>query len=318
MTAVRLVAVLAWAGALIPATRAQAQDAVPAHEQSARHGDVSVRIGLARVQPLAFRKEIRVTDVNSALEREAQRLAEERGTHYLHLAVSLTNTSSTRKVDFTPWSFELGHSETAKVKDIHGNTYSSAGHSLRGDFFKLASLKITDREAKDLSLPVYKYPDFTLQSTTLPKLEWSIHPGKSTVDVLLFERPIDKTEFLLVDLPCRNFGSAGKLTFKVVRGMWDGSVEREAAAAARASAAAKQQQAKAQKAQEQRQRDERAKAEAAAPARREQLAASSLALTKQLISAGKTDTVQTRLARLIVDYPETEAAKEARELLKKY
>jgi hypothetical protein len=57
------------------------------------------------------------------------------------------------------------------------------------------------------------------------------------------------------------------------------------------------------------------KAAAAAKAKAEKAARSCLDLTRELIKMGKTDLVSTRLERLIKEYPDTEAAKEAKKLL---
>ena len=61
-----------------------------------------------------------------------------------------------------------------------------------------------------------------------------------------------------------------------------------------------------------------ARREAAAKVKAENAAEASLALTKDLIRLGKTDLIRQRLERVIKLYPDTAAAKEARELLKKY
>lgn len=62
--------------------------------------------------------------------------------------------------------------------------------------------------------------------------------------------------------------------------------------------------------------EDRRKAEA--PAKAEAAARASLELTKELIRLAKDDLVKQRLERVIKQYPDTEAAKEARILLKKY
>ncbi len=43
----------------------------------------------------------------------------------------------------------------------------------------------------------------------------SIYPGKSVVDAVIFEPPIDKAQFLRLELPAVSFGASGRLSFKI-------------------------------------------------------------------------------------------------------
>jgi hypothetical protein len=47
----------------------------------------------------------------------------------------------------------------------------------------------------------------------------SIYPGKAISDLLVFEKPLDTAQYLLLELPAKNFGGQGRLRFKIPKSM---------------------------------------------------------------------------------------------------
>ncbi len=47
----------------------------------------------------------------------------------------------------------------------------------------------------------------------------SVYPGKSITDVLVFEPPVDKVQYLRIELPANNFEGAGVIRFEIPRNM---------------------------------------------------------------------------------------------------
>jgi len=47
----------------------------------------------------------------------------------------------------------------------------------------------------------------------------ALHPGKSVGDLVVFEVPIDKVEYLRLELPAGNFGGTGKLRLQIPKTM---------------------------------------------------------------------------------------------------
>jgi hypothetical protein len=47
----------------------------------------------------------------------------------------------------------------------------------------------------------------------------SVHPGKSVEDVVVFEEPVARAEYLRLELPASAFGGTGKLRFQIPKSM---------------------------------------------------------------------------------------------------
>jgi hypothetical protein len=101
--------------------------------------------------------------------------------------LAITNTSSTQKADFQSWraaSFGLGNN-SAQLADNNGNIY------------KLLNTTPT-KENGDT------YPENV-----------SIYPQKEQDDVVFFELPVEKIEWLHLELPAGNFGGSGMLRIEI-------------------------------------------------------------------------------------------------------
>jgi hypothetical protein len=103
---------------------------------------------------------------------------------YLNIPLSVSNLSSTKKVDSTTWrgaemSFGGDH---ATLTDNNQNTYRRiTGLSER---FNLAN-------------------------------EGAIYPGQTFGDLLIFELPVDNLQWLHLELPAQNFGGTGVIRFEI-------------------------------------------------------------------------------------------------------
>ncbi len=101
----------------------------------------------------------------------------------LVILLELCNTNATKKLAYTSWSDRnLG----VTLKDNFGNPY-------------------TQKTKK-----VFRGALVEGQSSS-----GSIYPGKSIVDVVIFEPPIDKAKFLRLELPATAFGGSGMLSFQI-------------------------------------------------------------------------------------------------------
>jgi hypothetical protein len=155
----------------------------------------------------------------------------------------------------------------------------------------------------------------------------SIYPMKSVTDVLVFERPVAKAKSLKISLPAAAFGGTGMLRFRVPIDTIGQSAEQKVS---KAKAVKKRPVVKKQESREAREskpvrepaqpttesKDQRRNAQAAQAAR-EAKAGRALDLIKQHIAKKRTKTAPFNLKRIVRDYPETQAAKEASELLRR-
>ena len=131
----------------------------------------------------------------------------------LQFAVVIQNESETRKATYKSWCHWLDGN--AAVKDELGNTYARVTFGLH---------RPAGRVDQDL-----------------------VYPGKKLLDVLVFERPVDKASELTVELPGSNISKSGVMTFRFPRESWVTAKEVEQAdarAAAAKAAALAQQRAK--------------------------------------------------------------------------
>jgi HEAT repeats/PBS lyase HEAT-like repeat len=89
--------------------------------------------------------------------------------------------------------------------------YRGAGDP--GTKFGEGAPRLTDDQGKP-----YQVVSFGKDQPIAGQLEATvIAPKKSVTDLLVFERPADKTEYLKLELPGANFGGAGKLKLKIPR-----------------------------------------------------------------------------------------------------
>ena len=105
---------------------------------------------------------------------------------YLVVTVSMTNTSSNRKLSYKTWEgeqFDLGRNYATAMDDA-GNVYK------RVNFGTMA----VDGQISD---------------------EQSIYPGASLEDVLVFEKPVYSAKFIHLELPAGNFGGEGEIRFNI-------------------------------------------------------------------------------------------------------
>jgi hypothetical protein len=107
----------------------------------------------------------------------------------VHLQVA--NTSQTKKVNYLTWrgkDFSLER-DWAAMTDNFDNTLKRIGFGFG-----------TEVEG-------------AVESTE------SIYPGKSVDDILVFEAPIDATEYLRLELPAKNFGGTGNIRLQIPTNM---------------------------------------------------------------------------------------------------
>jgi len=201
----------------------------------------------------------------------------------LTVYLGIRNTNDTTKLNYRGWStktFDLERAMAARASDEFGNAYK------RIDFGLLVEVEGQLQRGE------------------------SIYPGKTLVDVLVFERPIDKAKELRFLLPGEAVDRKEPIRLKVPIRSQYGVVfdyateqklreidEKKAVAAEKKKADA----------------EDRAKTK---PERDVKLAAGKLKAAKDLAKQGKGDASKRMLKEILEKYPDTEAAKEAEKLLK--
>lgn len=108
----------------------------------------------------------------------------------LKVTLRVTNTSANRKIEMRSWSNDSGWSrDTAPaLADNFENDYSQKG---TGMYRPVGGLMIME----------------------------SVYPGKSVVDVVAFQAPVDGIEFVRLELPAMNFGGDGMIRFEIPASM---------------------------------------------------------------------------------------------------
>jgi hypothetical protein len=110
--------------------------------------------------------------------------------NYLQIALTLRNTSKTRKINYLGGGVLrggiLGRGEASAVLDDRKNTY------------------------KEVLVPYF------VQGQAGAK---ALYPNDSLSDLLIFERPVDGFGYLLLQLPGSNFGTEGVLVLRIRKDM---------------------------------------------------------------------------------------------------
>ena len=166
-------------------------------------GDVLVQIDEVRIgvsKTIDLNKAIEgLGDLNKAIDTDILRtpiegantgVTKERPAVLIQVRVG--NPSETKKLELKPWSKSQG-SGTLRLTDNFKNNYKPLSSSTA-----LLSLGGTGGGTE------------------------SIKPVTSIVDTLTFEDPIDKTEYLRLELPAENFGGQGSVYFQIPRKMIQG------------------------------------------------------------------------------------------------
>lgn len=104
----------------------------------------------------------------------------------LLIRITIANTSKTKKIDYEGWM-----SPFASIKDIEATLTDDAGNN-----YRMADFGATV-QVKDASM------------------DNSIYPGKSTKDVVVFERPIDGAKYLDLTLSAEGCREDGKFRFRI-------------------------------------------------------------------------------------------------------
>lgn len=105
----------------------------------------------------------------------------------LMVKLDIRNISDSRKVEYHGWAgerYSFASRDFASIQDNFGNTYKRIGYG------------VTNRPVGQVTTE-------------------SIYPGKSITDLLVFERPVDKAEYLNLELPGKNFGGSGMLRMRI-------------------------------------------------------------------------------------------------------
>jgi hypothetical protein len=164
-------------------------------------GDVRVKLGWVIVSNVKIKDEL---------------LGEEKVSDkkYLCIQVFVENLSATRKLDYRGWSgVEAGAPNLADLlagtKDAKSLTETLAGAAGY-------AANLTD-EARN----VYKRIKLDPGSYVLGQVvsEKSVYPGQSTEDLLVFEPPVDKAQFLRLELPASTYRGTGTLRLQIPRSM---------------------------------------------------------------------------------------------------
>ncbi len=133
------------------------------------------------------RGDVRVKVVSAQIGRPRMLKSTGRGarpkTEALVVKLELQNTNATKKLEYKSWGDR------------------NVGVSLTDNFDN----KYTQKTKKTYGGALVEGQDDS----------GSIYPGKSLVDAVIFEPPIDKAEFLRLELPAISFGASGRLNFQI-------------------------------------------------------------------------------------------------------
>ncbi len=99
--------------------------------------------------------------------------------------LQIKNATTTKKVEYKPWSDLVSLNLPPSLKDNFGNTYKRVP-------FGLGTKPVGVAEGVS-----------------------SIHPGKSLTDTLVFEIPIPNAAYLDLELPSEAYGDEGKVRFRI-------------------------------------------------------------------------------------------------------
>jgi hypothetical protein len=143
--------------------------------KTVRQGDIQVEIGNAHVDNVIL--------VKSSGEKVLS------GETHLAIVLSLTNVNQNKKVEYQGWTGKKYNFDReldfATIKDNFGNQY------------------------KRIDFGIFLSPFGSVSE------EAAIYPGKSIIDVLVFQRPIETASYLDLELPAANYGGEGAIRFRI-------------------------------------------------------------------------------------------------------
>jgi hypothetical protein len=136
-------------------------------------------------------------------------------TKNLAIQVLIENTSTTRKIDFLGWSGAMPN--TLTLKELLGGVVANKSN--------VTTLSAPERNAASLADNLgnpYKRISLDLGAQIPGQISMatSLYPGKRLdEDLLVFEPPIDKVQFLRLELPAAAFGDSGSLRLQIPKAM---------------------------------------------------------------------------------------------------
>lgn len=208
---------------------------------------------------------------------------------WLVVELHITNNSDSQKYGYSGWSsksLDRDKSDDAALSDNLGNRYSQRGLGIGDDV-------------------VGQLEDGA-----------SVYPGKTVVDLLVFEPPVDKATELRFSLPGKAIGTKEALRVKIPINApnRDGVIfnRDEATRIKRES----EERARAEQAKAEKRRAIEEKLAKPDPERDEKAAESLLGNAQKLLRSGKTAAYRETLQKIIEKYPNTNAAETARTRLK--
>jgi hypothetical protein len=135
-------------------------------------------------------------------------------TKQLTIQVFVDNTNSTRKIDFLGWSGAA--TSAVGLADLlgTGRTKGNGTESPLAPERNAATLTDNFKNPyKRLTLELGAQVPGQITTPT------SVYPGKRVEDLLVFEPPVDKVQFLRLELPATAFGGTGSLRLQIPKEM---------------------------------------------------------------------------------------------------
>lgn len=166
-----------------------------------QHGDFRVQLGAVVV------RNVRIKDV----------LGDETvsPTKNLTIQVFLDNMNATRKLDYQGWSGATAN--VVGLADLLGGAARNKGTTSESpSASESTAASLTDNfgnSYKRLSLDLGAQVPGQITSAT------SVYPGKRIEDLLVFEPPIDKLQYLRLNLPATAFGGTGNVRLQIPKAM---------------------------------------------------------------------------------------------------
>lgn len=169
-----------------------------------RHGDVRLQLEAVVVRNVR---------IKSVLDGETVSPSKN-----LTIKVMVDNLNSTRKLDFWGWSGSMVNEAGLKeLKDLLGGTPSTKGSATEAS---------TTPEGRTASLTDNFENSYQLLSLNLGEeipgqinKRTPVYPGQRVEDLLVFEPPIDKVQFLRLKLPATAFGGTGSIRLQIPKKM---------------------------------------------------------------------------------------------------
>ena len=130
--------------------------------------------------------------------------------NFLTINLTVANLEPNKKIDFQSWN------GTANLSDNNGNSYKRINVNPNIDITPNMNDGTAGRMKLD-GVPVISITP-NMEGGSANANPVSIYPLKKQLDAIVFEPPVENTQWLHLELPADNFGGSGMLRFEIPMG----------------------------------------------------------------------------------------------------